>query len=42
MNKIDLTIVEETTIEETEQPEFVLTLSELDMVGGGGSIAICG
>lgn len=40
MNKIELTFAEETTVETTEYQDFELTLSELDMVGGGTAAVI--
>jgi hypothetical protein len=37
MNKIELAVAEETTVETHEEHEFELSLSELDFVGGGQS-----
>jgi hypothetical protein len=39
MNQIELPVVEE-TVRTTEQQEFELSLSELDMVGGGSSAIV--
>lgn len=40
MSKIELAVTEQATVETTEHEEFELSLSELDLVGGGtiGSI----
>lgn len=40
MNEIELTLAEETIAETTEYQDFELTLSELDMVGGGTAAVI--
>lgn len=40
MNKIELALAEQTTVETTKDQEFELTLSELDMVGGGTAAVI--
>lgn len=43
MNKIEFAVAAETVVETTEQPQtFELSLSELDMVGGGsiGSVSV--
>lgn len=40
MTKIELALAEETTIETSELQDFELTLSELDMVGGGTAAVI--
>lgn len=40
MNKVELTFAEETTVETAEYQDFELTLSELDMVGGGTAAVI--
>lgn len=35
MNNIELIVAEEANVETTEKENFELSLSELDMVGGG-------
>ena len=40
MDKIELVVAEETQVDATERQSFELSLHELDMVGGGGSIAV--
>ena len=35
MNKIELVVAAEVAVETTEKEDFELSLSELDMVGGG-------
>ena len=40
MNKIELAVAEETVVDVTVQQEFELSLSELDMVGGGSAGSI--
>lgn len=37
MNKIELAVAEETNVDLTEQQALELSLSELDMVGGGSN-----
>ncbi len=38
MNKIESAVAEEIVVETIEEHDFELSLAELDMVGGGGSV----
>lgn len=42
MNQSEITTVDEALVETTQQLPFELSLPELDMVGGGGSISDLG